>query len=151
MSQIITWTDEQLQSHFALWDKRTQQGEYEFMTRIEQFKYPWQGSGYSLECDGERVDLTLSQAQMVHEWLMSHVKDDVLPAKYDGTLGNRYTVAWSYNDIEIKDEGAEFVALSAQQALSLLAWLEQERARLEQVSNEQPTAERKPDWRSQTL
>ena len=76
MSQIITWTDEQLQSHFALWDKRTQQGEYGFMTLIEQFKYPWQGSGYSLECDGERVDLTLSQAQMVHEWLMSHVKRD---------------------------------------------------------------------------
>ncbi len=52
-------------------------------------------------------------------------------AKHDGGLGDDYTVAWHYNDIEIRDQGAEFVGLTAAQALSLLAWLEQEREALE--------------------
>jgi hypothetical protein len=61
--------------------------------------------------------------------------------KHNGTLENDpyrgHTVAWHYKGIEIKDENAEYVGLSAKQALSLLAWLEQERNTLEQIAKEQ--------------
>ncbi len=46
--------------------------------------------------------------------------------KHDGDLGDRYSVAWHYNDINIQDQGAEFVALTPLQAIKLLAWLEEE-------------------------
>ncbi len=46
--------------------------------------------------------------------------------KHDGDLGDRYSVAWHYNDINIQDQGAEFVALTPGQAIKLLAWLEEE-------------------------
>jgi len=63
------------------------------------------------------------------------------PEKHDGTLENApyrgHAVAWHYNDIEIRDQGAENVLLSAKQALSLLAWLEQERETLEKIAKEQ--------------
>ena len=57
--------------------------------------------------------------------------------KHDGDLGDDYTVAWHYNDINIQDQRAEFVALTPQQALSLLAWLRQEETTLEELAKEQ--------------
>src|SRR2546429_9149585 len=56
--------------------------------------------------------------------------------KHDGGLGDDYTVAWHYNDIEIRDQGAECVGLTVQQALSLLAWLRQEESALEALAEE---------------
>ncbi len=46
--------------------------------------------------------------------------------KHDGELGDGYTVAMHYRNIEIRDRGAEFVALTPEQAIKLLAWLEEE-------------------------
>lgn len=54
--------------------------------------------------------------------------------EHDGDLGNRYSVTFNYSDVRIADQGAECVALSAKQALSLLVWLEQKRERLEQLA-----------------
>ncbi len=46
--------------------------------------------------------------------------------KHDGDLGDGYTVAMHYTNVEIRDSGAEFVALTPGQAIKLLAWLEEE-------------------------
>lgn len=61
--------------------------------------------------------------------------------KHDGYLENApyagHAVRWNYKDVEISDEHAEFVLLSAKQALSLLAWLQQEQTTLQQLAKEQ--------------
>jgi hypothetical protein len=46
--------------------------------------------------------------------------------KHDGDLGSGYTVAMHYSDVNITDDRAEFVSLTPEQALKLLAWLEEE-------------------------
>jgi len=47
-------------------------------------------------------------------------------SKHDGELGNEYKVTMHYSNVEIKDSGAEFVSLTPEQAVKLLAWLEEE-------------------------
>jgi len=52
---------------------------------------------------------------------------------HDGDLGDGYTVAMHYSNVEIEDGKAEFVALTPEQAIKLLAWLEQEYPNLLQL------------------
>ena len=77
---------------------------------------------------------SLTRQRLIHgyDW-----HGEIEEPKHDGNLGDRYSVAFDYSTIEIKDQGAEYVGLSAKQALSLLAWLEQEREKLEQLAKEQ--------------
>jgi hypothetical protein len=59
--------------------------------------------------------------------------------KHDGDLGDGYTVAMHYTNVEIRDSGAEFVALTPEQAIKLLAWLEEEWLNLRRLAREKPT------------
>jgi len=62
--------------------------------------------------------------------------------KHDGILSNYqyhpHHVEWASNQVQIQDDTYEYVGLDAKEALSLLAWLEQERSTLEQLAKEQP-------------
>ncbi len=60
--------------------------------------------------------------------------------KHDGNLENGYIVAWHYDDIEIRDQGAEFVSLTARQAIALLAWLEEEYPALWRIMRQEQKA-----------
>lgn len=54
------------------------------------------------------------------------MKEQKPMSKHDGDLGSGYTVAMHYDNVEIRDGGAEFAALAPAQAIKLLAWLEEE-------------------------
>ena len=58
--------------------------------------------------------------------------------KHDGELGNTYTVTMHYSNVEITDNRAEFVSLPPEQAMKLLAWLEQEYLNLFRLMREEP-------------
>lgn len=59
-------------------------------------------------------------------------------SEHDGDLGDGYTVAMHYTYVEIADGTAEFVALTPEQAVKLLAWLEEEHPNLLQLMREEP-------------
>jgi len=79
-------------------------------------------SGYMVRVHGELVPFGKLQVTPFSPSIYSMTQT----AKHDGDLGDRYSVAWHYNDINIQDQGAEFVALTPLQAIKLLAWLEEE-------------------------
>ncbi len=59
-------------------------------------------------------------------------------SEHDGDLGNGYRVAMHYSNVEITDERAEFVALTPEQVMKLLAWLEEEYPNLFRLMREEP-------------
>ncbi len=59
-------------------------------------------------------------------------------SEHDGDLGNGYIVAMHYSNVEITDDRAEFVALTPEQAMKLLAWLEEEYPNLLRLMREEP-------------
>jgi len=56
--------------------------------------------------------------------------------KHDGDLGDGYEVAMHYSDVQISDGRAEFVSLTPEQAIKLLAWLEEEYSNLWRLTSE---------------